>query len=396
MKNLLVWSLVLLLAVSLTTLALLNLGEVTLKWDVWEINTSASFMLAALILLLIVFYAAVRVWLWISGLPQAWRNWRQLKRYQQAQMSLSKGLIAQEESDWAQAEKQLIKTAKLSENGLVHYLTAAKMADMQQASGRRDKYLAQARELYPQEAITIGLVEARLIKEQDLSTAALILSELHRLQPNHRAVLSEYVRVLRQQKQADKLLELMPLIKKHAGLNRQDLDALEVEVIAMRLAKSANYADLETQWQTLSSKQKLSPPIMAEYAQFCLQAKELNGLAEWLEKALKSEWDERLVYLYGQIQFGPAYDRLKKAQAWLKDRPNSAVLLLTLGRLACQSQLWGQAHGYLRESLRLQPELETFHVLAQCYESEGQDSQAALVYKQAMLQLDPPSNRTTS
>ena len=391
MKKLIGWGLLLIFAVSLTSLALLNLGEVTLKWDVWEINTSVSFVLAALIVLLIVFYALIRVWLWLKGLPAAWRKRRQVKRYRQAQMSLSKGLIAQEESDWAQAEKQLIKSAKLSENGLVHYLTAAKMADMQQASGRRDKYLAQARELYPEDALTIGLVEARLIKEQDAGTAAVILSELHRLQPNHRAVLSEYVALLRRQKQAETLMNLMPAIKKHAGLNRDELDGLETEVIAMRLAKSANHTDLESQWQGLSTKQKLNPLVMAEYVQFSLQVKQFNGLAEWLEKAIKTQWDERLVYLYGQIQFGPAFDRLKKAQAWLKDHPDDPVLLLSLGRLACQSQLWGQAHGYLRESLRLRPELETFHVLAQCYEAEGQDSQAALVYKQAMLQLDSPS-----
>lgn len=390
MKKLVGWGLILIFAVSLTSLALLNLGEVTLKWDVWEINTSVSFVLAGLIVLLIVFYALIRVWLWLQGLPAAWRKRRQIKRYRQAQMSLSKGLIAQEESDWAQAEKQLIKTAKLSENGLVHYLTAAKMADMQQASGRRDKYLAQARELYPEEALTIGLVEARLIKDQDAGTAGVILSELHRLQPSHRAVLSEYVQLLRQRKQAETLMNLMPAIKKHAGLNRDELEGLETEVIAMRLAKSANHTDLEAQWQGLSSKQKLNPLVMSEYVQFCIQAKQFNGLAEWLEKAIKAQWDERLVYLYGQIQFGPAFDRLKKAQAWLKDHPDNPVLLLSLGRLACQSQLWGQAHGYLRESLRLRPELETFHVLAQCYEAEGQDSQAALVYKQAMLQLDSP------
>ncbi|MBE0494226.1 MAG: heme biosynthesis protein HemY, partial [Thiomicrospira sp.] len=391
MKKLIGWGLILIFAVSLTSLALLNIGEVTLKWDVWEINTSVSLVLAGLIVLLMVFYALIRIWLWLKGLPAAWRKRRQIKRYRQAQMSLSKGLIAQEESDWAQAEKQLIKTAKLSENGLVHYLTAAKMADMQQASARRDKYLAQARELYPEDGLTIGLVEARLIRDQDASTAAIILSELHRLQPNHRAVLSEYVSLLRQQKQAETLMTLMPAIKKHAGLNRDDLEGLETEVSAMRLAKAANLEDLEAQWKGLSTKQKLSPPVMAEYVQYCLQAKQLNGVAEWLDKAIKAQWDERLVYLYGQIQFGPAYDRLKKAQAWLKEHPDNPVLLLSLGRLACQSQLWGQAHGYLRESLRLRPELETFHILAQCYEAEGQDSQAALVYKQAMLQLDPPT-----
>ena len=388
MKKLISWSLVFIGAVLISTLALLDAGEVTLKWDGWQVDTSVSFLLALTLVMLLVFYALVRLWIWLVSLPARWRHYRQIKRYQTAQLSLSKGLIAQEESDWAQAEKQLIKSAKLSENGLVHYLTAAKMADMQQASARRDQYLTQARENFPQETVTIGLVEAKLLRGKEPAMAAIILSELHRLQPNHRAVLSEYVYQLRQQKQAQTLQSLMPQIKKHGGLNREELAQLETEMLAMRIAQVTDMSELEPLWQGLTTKQKLNPVILSEYVRFSMNHQAFNGLAEWIEKSLKQQWDESLVYQYGRIQFGPAYDRLKKAQAWLSNYPQSAVLFLTLGRLACQSQLWGQAHGYLRESLRLQPELETFHALAQCYEAEGQDNQAALVYKQAMIQLD--------
>lgn len=390
MKTLLLWSLVLLFAVAVTTLALVNVGQVTMRWDVWEVNTSVSFVVAALIMLLLLWYGLIRIGLWLTGLPAAWRRYRQLSRLQKAQMTLSKGMIAQEESDWAQAEKQLIKSAQFSDNGLVHYLSAAKMADMQQASARRDRYLNDARKHYPNDSLTIGLVEARLLIDKDQDTAAVILAELHRQQPSHRAILSEYVKVLRLQKNAQVLNDLLPQVRKYSRLSRDELSALETEIMAMRLAQAADYRALETLWETLNSKQKLAPIVMSEYVQARSRYNEFNGLAEWIEKAIKTEWDERLVYQYGRIQFGPAYDRLKKAQEWLKLRPHNPVLFLTLGRLACQSQLWGQAHGYLRESLRLQPELETFHALAQCYEAEGQDTQAALVYKQAMLQLDPP------
>lgn len=390
MKTFIVWGMVLLAAVSLTTFALLNLGAVTIRWGQWEIQTSVSLMLSALVVFLLIWIVLVRAWVWLVGLPQAWRRYRQMKRYQKAQVTLSKGLIAQEEANWAQAEKHLLQSAKFSENGLMHYLTAAKMADMQQASARRDHYLEQARQLYPDEQVTIGLVEARLIMAKDPTTAMLILAELHRLQPRHKAVLNEYVAVLRQQKQADTLLSLMAQIKKIAGLSRADLAQLEDDIQAMRIQQADGYNSVQAIWQHLSTKQKLTPVILSEYVHACLRANELNGVSQWIEKALKAQWDEGLVYLYGRIQYGPAYDRLKTAQAWLKTHPDSAVLFLTLGRLACQSQLWGQAHGYFRESLKRQPELETFHAFAQCYEAEGQESQAALVYKQAMLALDKP------
>ena len=72
----------------------------------------------------------------------------------------------------------------------------------------------------------------------------------------------------------------------------------------------------------------------------------------------------------------------------MPDKKENPVLLLTLGRLACQSQLWGLGQSYLKESLKLQPQVETFHSLAQCYEAEGKDSQAAITYKEAIIQLE--------
>lgn len=397
MKRLVVWSLVFLFGAALTTLALLDLGVVNVRWDVWEIQTSVSFVGVLLFLSFLGFYLLLRFWFWLVSIPSLLSRRREIKRYQRAQQSLSLGLMAQEQADWAQAEKQLIKTAKLSKNGVMHYLTAARMAHLQQASARRDQYLKQARQQYPEQTLMIGLVEAKLLEDQDPQTARIILQELHQLNPSHQAVLSEYVKVLRQLKEAQTLADLRPQIKKYAGLNRNDWKLLDAEILAMRLAQAADYAELNHLWQSLSNQEKLSSLVMAEYVQASMAFNKLNGLSDWIEKSIHQQWDEGLVYLYGRLQFGPAYDRLKKAQSWLTGaHKNNPTLLLTLGRLACQGQLWGQAHSYLRESLRLQPELETFHALAQCYEAEGEDSQAALVYKQAMLQLDQDKDQSVS
>ena len=390
MKTLIKWGLVFVATVLLTSFALSNIGEVSLRWDVWQVDTSVSFALSIIVIGLVLMYLLMRSWLWLVNIPRAWRNRKQLKRYQQAENSLAKGLIAQETSDWSQAEKHLVKTAKLSQNGLMHYLTAAKMASMQQADQRRDQYLTQARLEYPEQGLTIGLVESRLLTEKDPALATVILAELHNQYPKHRVVMQEYVKLLRQLKQLNRLRELMPTIKKISGLSRQDLAQLETDVLALQFAQAADFTEVEMQWQGLTTKQKLDPQIMVEYIKAGIKAEQLNGLSEWVEKALRTQWDEGLVYYYGRIQFGPAYDRLKKAQTWLQNQPHSAVLYLTLGRLACQSQLWGQAHDYFKQSLKLQPELETFHAFAQCYEAEGEERQAALVYKQAMLELDKP------
>ncbi|SFR56383.1 heme biosynthesis HemY N-terminal domain-containing protein [Thiomicrospira sp. ALE5] len=387
MKLLISWGVFFIVGIALASLAVLNLGEVVLRWEQWELTTSLGLILALFVIGLVLFYWLVRLWVGIWNLPTVWHKRRQLKRYQQAQSSLSKGLVAQELADWAQAEKQLIATAKLSDNGVMHYLAAAKMADAQQATARRDQYLQQARQRYPDEDITIGLVEARLLASQQPETALVILAELQRLHPKHPVVLQDYWQLLATHQRVGLMLKYWPLYKKYAGLSRQQMYAAEQGLLLLQIQQADTYEQLDQLWTSLAKRTQLQPVVLTEYVKKSLDFRQQHDLAGLIEKALKKQWDESLVYWYGRIEFGPAFDRFKRAQGWLANHPESAVLLLTLGRLACQSQLWGQAHHFLNQSLALQPELETYHALAHCYEAEGEDTQAALIYKQALAQL---------
>lgn len=387
MRLLFYWGLFFIFGVGLASLGVLKLGEVVLRWDKWELTTSLGLLLAVLLVGLIGFYVLVRFWIGLWQLPRNWRKRRQLKRYQQAQSSLSKGLMAQELADWAQAEKQLIATAKLADNGVMHYLAAAKMADAQQAVARRDHYLEQARQRYPAQDIAIGLVEARLLAGQQADTALVILAELYRSHPKHPVILQDYWQLLKQEQRLGLMLKLWPSLRKYAGLSRTELMQAEQGLLIMQIQQLKTFDQLQALWSKLASRVQLQPVILTEYVKRALAFDRTSELANLIEKSLKKQWDESLVYWYGRIEFGPAFDRFKRAQVWLERHPDSPVLLLTLGRLACQSQLWGQAHHFFNQSLALQPELETYHALAYCYEAEGQDAQAALTYKKALGQI---------
>ncbi|MDR9498281.1 MAG: heme biosynthesis HemY N-terminal domain-containing protein [Hydrogenovibrio sp.] len=388
MATLLKWLLGFLLATGLATLALYDNGTLSLVWFDWVIETSLTFALAALIAGFLLVYALVQLTFWIWHVPRNWRRRRQMKRYAKAENRLSKGLMAQETGDWHQAEKHLIATAKYSENGVMHYLAAAKMAHNQGAIDRQKHHIAQAKEAYPHELATIGLVEARLLAKTDAEEALVILAELHRLEPDHKAVLADYAQLLADQQLWSLLATLMPDVKQYHALAKDDLLTLQNRLLAGQLQTAVDLSQVEALWQSLTRGQRVTPSIVAEYVDRKRALGDETGLTECLEKALRKHWDERLVYQYGRIELGPAFTRLKHAEKWLKEHPENPVLLLTLGRLACRSQLWGQGRTFLQESLRLQPEIETFHTLAQCYEAEGLDAKAALTYKEAILQLE--------
>ncbi|WP_225972350.1 heme biosynthesis HemY N-terminal domain-containing protein [Hydrogenovibrio thermophilus] len=387
-SRILKWSIFLVIATGLTALALNDNGQVSMVWHDWVIETSLTFALAAAVIGFSALYLLMRLVINLWHFPAYWRNRRQLKRYSKAESSMAKGMIALEYGDWQLAEKQLVKMAKHSDSGLVHYLTAAKMAHNQQAFSRRDQYLAEARQRFPTDSVTIGLVEARLLMDSEPDVSLVILNELHQQSPKNKTILAEYAHLLVKQEYWSRLEEILGEVKRFRALDKAEIQSLEVQLLAGKVARAENPEALEQLWQSLSGRQQLKPAILAEFVEQRMGWGKEQGLAELIAKSLSKQWDDRLAYQYGRIELGPAYERLKKAEKWLSNQPDNPVLLLTLGRLACMSQLWGQARHYFQESLKLQPELETFHALAKCYESEGLETQAALTYKEAILQLE--------
>jgi HemY protein len=391
MRLILIWAIFFLVGTGLATLLLYDNGQVSMVWNDWVIETSLSFLVAAVVVTFISGYFLIRLFLNLWHLPVFWRRSRRLRQYSKAEDSMAKGMIALEYGDWQTAEKQLIKSAKQSEAGLVHYLSAAKMAHNQKAYGRRDQYLKQAREDYTADYVTIGLVEARLLSEEQPEVALSILETLYEQHPKHTTVLAEYTLALRQLGLWERVETLLPVIKKTRAMDKVELLALEQSLLAGKLATAMDEVRLDALWAQLSSKQKLIPQVLVEYVEQRIGRGQEVGLALLIEKALKREWNDRLVYQYGRLTLGPAFERLKKAETWLKGHEHNPVLLLSLGRLACRSQLWGRGQSHLQESLKIRPEVETYHALAQCYEAEGKDNQAALTYKEAIVRLEGSS-----
>lgn len=388
MRLIVIWAVVFFIASALATLMLYDNGRVSMVWGDWVLETSLSFMLAFILAIIAIGYVVVQLVMFLWHLPQNIAQRRQMKRYSSAQNSMHEGLLALEYGDWQKAEKLLIKSAKHSESGLVHYLSAAKMAHNQGICERRDYYLREAREAYPEEYVVIGLVEARLLQADSPEDSIALLKALFEDNSKNPAVVRELANGYRLTEQWNALEELIPSIKKSKAIVRDDLWTLERQLMAGKLTLCQNYDELQTYWQSLSKKHQFESEILAEYVEQSMSFGQENSLKELIEKSLGKLWNDRLVYQYGRLTLGPAFERLKIAEKWQQGREDNPVLLLTLGRLACQSQMWVMAQNYLKKSLQLYPQLETFHALASCYEAEGKTSQAALIYKEAIESLE--------
>ena len=102
-----------------------------------------------------------------------------------------------------------------------------------------------------------------------------------------------------------------------------------------------------------------------------------------IENALAAAWEPELVLLYGECSDNEAIPRIERAEAWLKDRPQDADLLLTLGRLCAKRELWGKARSYLEASIGLSPVRDAHIELARLCDRIGLADEADRHYRAA-------------
>ena len=132
-----------------------------------------------LLLLLLVAYLAVRL------LVRLWRAPGQLgaiaarRRSRKASERMVRGYIELAEGNFARGERLLTKGVRDSDTPLLNYLAAARAAQSQGDSNRRDNWLKQAYEEEPSAAAAVLLTQAELqLASNEIDAARATLAEL--------------------------------------------------------------------------------------------------------------------------------------------------------------------------------------------------------------------------
>ena len=96
----------------------------------------------------------------------------------------------------------------------------------------------------------------------------------------------------------------------------------------------------------------------------------LGGCAEAhriIEESLEQNWDSTLLPLYVECLPRDARRHLERAEGWLKQHPGDPALLLALGQLCVEQELWGKARSYLEASLAIEPSHTAYVSWASCW-----------------------------
>ena len=352
-----------------------NPGIISIEFAGYEIELKV--LTAAFLILVLI----VALWLviFIIRLPQKTKRKFTSNRSRKA---FAKGLLALSEGKWQVAEKLLVRSAKNSPTPELSYMAAARAAVAQNKLDQAFSYLDEA-ELNTDNPLTVDLTRCELwVKIGENEKAINLLQRILQSYPNNPRALHLMTQASQNAGQWQQLRDVLPKVQKLAVLPEDKATQLTHHSISQQLNFAQNQEQLQATWDSLNKQQKQDLSYIHAYAENGLKLGMYDEVASMSEKLLSKNLSTQLLKVWGQLNISNK-NKIKTAEKWLKKSPESAELLKILGKLCLDHKLWGKAQSYLQKSLELNPEPETYKLMAQYFEAVGETDNALQAYKQA-------------
>lgn len=363
-------------------------------------NYTIDMSLWTLVLLVLVSWALLRLLKYLLRVmiepgQKFFRN-RISVRDQRYRKRTAKGLLQFIEGRWSQARNSLKRAAKHSDMPLVNYLAAANAAYELGDKEDANRLLVKAEQVAPGGELAIGLAQAKMyLHDKRYEEALAIIQRLHQSVPDHPLVLRLLESAHRGLKDWRSLEKLLPDLRRFKVYDKPKLLRVEAEVysslmvvLAAQAKRSGKAEDTEVLvqlWQEMPREIRAAKQVLLSYISSLHQLGEMNLAESLLRKALKSNWDDALVRLYGIVGGDDPQKQLIIAETWLRERPNDPELMLALGRLSQRNQLWGKARDYLESSLALRAQPDAYAELARLMVQLGEHEKSAQYYQQGLM-----------
>lgn len=356
-------------------------GYVLINFRSYVVEMSVPALVLALCLAYALLRGLVNVWRAPRSLGRAFTDW-QLRR---AGGNLTRGLMHMTEGDWRRGERLLTQGLKGSDAPLVNYLMAARAAQLQGSTDRRDEWLKIAYEELPEAETTVLLTQAQLqFEDEEYELALAALERIREKQPDHPAGLALLARCYRALGDRRRLVELLPRLAR-VGLRSGELEDFVAEGLeALLSADELSYDQVERIWGALPAATRRLPRLLRLRA-LALEQLDRGAQAEKeLRTALRRHWHPSTVRAYGEVTGADRMRQLRQAESWLNAHPEDPALLFTAARLCIRNELWGKARSYLESGLALGPEPEAYAIYGELLNRLGERDQAALAYQSGL------------
>lgn len=369
----------------LANVLLADPGYVALRFAGRLIEMSAvTFALVVLAL-----YALIRMIVRAVNARRLWKAAQRERRAERARRTLSEGLLELAEGYWENAEGTLTRHVRDSEHPAAHYLVAARAADLQGATQRRDDWMAKALEASPDRRAPVLVMQAELhLKHKQVQAAITTLEQLEANGALNVRGLLLLARAYRQAGDWRRLQELEPRLRSTRGLPASLADETVAQIWLDRVkaaSEASNEAELTTIWKSAPKSLTQRPDIVVAYARALLACDAHEEAEAVLRESIERTWDEATVLMYGEIELEDPFHALERAESWLAAHPEDSALLLTCAQLAARAELYGKARSFLETSIAIRPRLEAYQLLAALMEQLGERERAMKAMDDALM-----------
>ncbi len=364
----LIWILLLCaLATGLTLLAQMNTGYVLVALSGQRIELSLNFALVLALSGFVAFYLLMRLLATMIELPGRVKRLRESRRVKKGHDTLIAALQDYFAGRYVRAESAAKRAMEFGAPVNVGAVIAALAAHELGAPERRDAHLALlvTDPAKPDSAKTVSEVRI-LLDEQRPEDALAVLAMLPK---KHTAALRLELLARQRAGQWEAVPALIDQLEKRDVFNKDRADAERRQAYSQWIEhKSIDADSLKEVWRRVPERYRKDTTVAAKAAS-AFHAFGLCGEAQAIiERSLDVAWDSELVNLYGECGAAESVRQIERAERWLKDHREDGSLLLALGRLCAQQQLWGKAQSYFEASLSIEPTYSAHLELARLHD----------------------------
>ena len=339
-------------------------------------------------LLLVGLYFLVRALVESLGARRRLAELRARRRRRRARDETQRGMLALAAGRWRSAEELLTRAAVDADSPAVNYIVAARAADLLDATGRRDEWLARAQEAAPAEraATLVTLAEMQLRRGHHLA-ALQTLEQLDASGDLNSRGLELMTRLCQQLGRGEQLRALAPRLRSTKELPEAQVNELLAQVQLEELRAAGDRRDVaavNSAWADVPRTTRRLPQAIASYARSLMLANDHVAAEKVLREALDESLDAGLARQYGELVVPDPLSPLDRVEQWLRKAPENPELLAASAKLALRAELIGKARSYLEASLARKPTPENALLYADLLEQLGEGDRARGVLRESV------------
>ena len=385
-------------AVAVAMAGRLNEGYVLIVLPPWRAEISLNFLIVALAVLFVAFYALLRTLALTLGMPKRVQAYRIRRQREKSGLVFQDAVRLLFEGRFGQALKRAGEAYDSGRAPALAALIAARAAQRLGDPERQQTWLARAKEQDVRNEAAALMLEAEMLNEsRRFQEALLALDKLQGKLGRHIAAMRLELRARQGIGDWNGVLKLLRHLDKRNALPQEMVRALANKAHLANLARLEDDVQVVANYlRDLSSDERTPEVVLAGTRRLAmlgatLQAQRLiEGLLEQADEDFL--WQGELLTLYGSLQGGDEMSRIAQAERWLQQRPENAGLLLALGRMCVRQRLWGKAQSYLEASLAVEDSQAGHLELARLDDRLERVDEANRHYRAAIASQDKAAN----